>query len=350
MMFHNTIMFTGLYLSFLLTINAFIHPLPQKCNINAKQISKSFKATAEDSIAPISQKLLKRDRYVATNRFAVRRSKQAKFEARWANRKSRLSVLPGFKYFHLMRRVNLEEDGACSYDAGEKKKGTLKGNYVSLTVWDKKSDFAAWRKGDAFKEAHGGTSIAAFVKTMVGSAFVLKGAPSPAFYDGLLLQSVTPDSVPETIDGWRNVTSNKVDTLPAECFVAQNNFFVPRENALAFEQRWANRESKLKECDGFVAFLMMRRDAKAKGHGIVEIDETTEPSYVSTTIWKNRTAFEAWRKGNAFKVAHGVKPPSERSEENSEDTSAVRPKPLWSKPPSPIFYEGTLMITMPEGA
>jgi len=45
--------------------------------------------------------LLKRDRYVATNRFAVRKGKGAKFEARWANRKSRLSELQGFKYFHL---------------------------------------------------------------------------------------------------------------------------------------------------------------------------------------------------------------------------------------------------------
>ena len=32
-------------------------------------------------------------------------------------------------------------------------------NYVSLTVWDEKSDFSARRKGDAFKEAHGGMSI-----------------------------------------------------------------------------------------------------------------------------------------------------------------------------------------------
>ena len=142
--------------------------------------------------------LLKRDRYVATNRFAVRKGKGAKFEARWANRKSRLSELQGFKYFHLseyvyvyvyatqhtlhgvvnlraihpfetipifncpsnsvfalnisVRRVDIDEDGTNRYDEGEKADGTNMGNYVSFTIWDKKSDFSAWRKGDAFKE------------------------------------------------------------------------------------------------------------------------------------------------------------------------------------------------------
>ena len=145
-----------------------------------------------------SKGLLKRDRYVATNRFAVRKGKGAKFEARWANRKSRLSELQGFKYFHLseyttsvcnttsqhtfhgvnlraihpfeimplfdcpsnsvfvlnisVRRVEIDEDGTNRYDEGEKTDGSNMGNYVSFTIWDKKSDFSAWRKGDAFKE------------------------------------------------------------------------------------------------------------------------------------------------------------------------------------------------------
>ena len=137
--------------------------------------------------------LLKRDRYVATNRFAVRDGKEAKFEKRWATRKSRLATLQGFKYFHLMRRVTLNEnenennndednndgedikkDDTYSYDGGNDKE-SAQGNYVSLTIWEKKSDFSVWRKGDAFKEAHGGTSIKAFVSTMVNSALVLRG-------------------------------------------------------------------------------------------------------------------------------------------------------------------------------
>ena len=59
--------------------------------------------TSDDDVT--EKGLLKRDRYVATNRFAVRKGQQAKFEKRWATRKSRLATLPGFQYFHLMRRA-----------------------------------------------------------------------------------------------------------------------------------------------------------------------------------------------------------------------------------------------------
>lgn len=306
-------------------------------------LSATIEEATDDSIT--DKGLLKRDRYVATNRFAVRKGKGAKFEQRWANRKSRLSELQGFKYFHLMRRVTLEEDGTNTYDEGSKADGTNMGNYVSFTVWDRKSDFSAWRKGDAFKEAHGGTSISAFMSTMISSAFILAGPPRPAFYDSILVQSLPPANVPETIDGWRNVEADGKINLPEECFVACNQFFVPAENAAAFEQRWANRESKLKDCEGFVAFQMLRRDTGGKGHGVVPMDEATEPTYMSTTIWKDRASFNNWRDGNAFKKAHGeAKPPSEQGSEK-----AGPPKPLWSKPPSPIFYEGTLVISKSEG-
>lgn len=223
-------------------------------------------STASDADTALTDKgLLKRDRYVATNRFSVRKNQAAKFEKRWATRKSRLASLQGFKYFHLMRRVTInEEDGTATYDEGNDD-ASAQGNYVSFTIWNKKSDFGAWRTGEAFKEAHGGTSIGAFVKTMISSAMVLKGAPRPAFYDGLLQQSTKPESLPAIVDGWRSVEADGVNTLPAECFVACNQFFVPPENAAAFEQRWANRESKLQEFDGFISFSMLRRDGQAKG-------------------------------------------------------------------------------------
>jgi len=51
-----------------------------------------------------------------------------------------------------VRRVDIDEDGTNRYNEGEKADGTRMGNYVSFTIWDKKSDFSAWRKGDAFKE------------------------------------------------------------------------------------------------------------------------------------------------------------------------------------------------------
>lgn len=186
---------------------------------------------------------------------------------------------------------------------------------------------------------------------MVNSAFVLRGAPRPAFYDSLLVQSMIPESVPETVDGWRNVDADGVNTLPTECFVACNQFYVPLENARAFEQRWASRESKLQECDGFVAFQMLRRDGQAKGHGTVEMD-SSEPTYVSATIWKDRASFDAWKNGSAFQQAHGGE--SKKSGDDDEKAKVDEPPksppaPLWSRPPQPVFYEGVLVISSEQG-
>jgi heme-degrading monooxygenase HmoA len=236
----------------------------QRSDLSYSSLASST-AAADDLLEATEKGLLRRDRYVATNRFSVRQNQAAKFEKRWATRKSRLATLQGFKYFHLMRRVKIDEEtGEANYDEGTDDE-SAQGNYVSFTIWDKKSDFSAWRTGDAFKEAHGGTSIGAFMSTMISSAMVLKGAPKPAFYDGLLQQSVKPEAVAEIVDGWRSVEADGINTLPTECFVACNQFFVPPENAPAFEERWSNRESQLKECEGFTSFSMLRRDGQAKG-------------------------------------------------------------------------------------
>ena len=53
----------------------------------------------------VTKEMLSTERYIATNRFKVKPSAGAKFEQRWATRKSRLAELDGFRYFHLMRRV-----------------------------------------------------------------------------------------------------------------------------------------------------------------------------------------------------------------------------------------------------
>ncbi len=326
-------------------------------NTDANTDTTNLYAEDDDQTNLTSLGLLKRDRYIATNRFAVRSNKGSKFEARWANRKSRLSKLPGFKYFHLMRRVKLldtdNDSNKVVYDEGNAKDGSNMGNYVSFTIWEKKSHFSAWRKGEAFKEAHGGTSISAFMSTMISSALILKGPPRPAFYDGLLVQSTTIplDNIPETIDGWRSVQTDGTFNLPTECFVSCNQFYIPSENKQAFEQRWKDRESKLKECDGFVAFIMMRRDiGNGKGHGVVPFDENTEPNYVSTTIWRDRESFEKWRKGSAFQQTHGQGDGDDKKGKSGAEKTQTPQKPLWSKPPSPVFYEGTLVISKPEGA
>jgi heme-degrading monooxygenase HmoA len=266
--------------------------------------------------------LLKRDRYVATNRFAVRSNQHAKFEKRWATRKSRLAVLPGFKYFHLMRRVKLNADGSTVYDQGSNDEEAQE-NYVSFTIWEKKSDFSAWRSGDAFKEAHGGTSIGAFLSTMINSAFVLRGPPRPAFYDGILLVSIPPATIPETVDGWRDVQADGITTLPAECFVTLQKYWLEPDTVLAFEQFWANRESNLKSAPGFVGFSMLRRDGQAKGHGIVEMTDA-EPNYTAALIFQDRDAAEKWNS-----IPEGL-PEMKRMSER-------------------VFYEGTLVISSLNG-
>jgi heme-degrading monooxygenase HmoA len=211
--------------------------------------------------------LLKRDRYVATNRFSVRSGQAAKFEKRWATRKSRLATLPGFQYFHLMRRVALTDTG-CTYDEGATDELSQE-NYVSFTIWNRKSDFSAWRTGEAFKEAHGGTSITAFLSTMINSALVLRGAPRPAFYDGLLIQTPNqPKFIPELVNGWRNVEADGIHTLPAECFVELVKYYIPSgDEAKTFEQNWAiaSSASNIKDTDGFVTCLLLRRDGQVKG-------------------------------------------------------------------------------------
>jgi heme-degrading monooxygenase HmoA len=197
-------------------------------------------------------------------------------------------------------------------------------NYVSFTVWDKKSDFSAWRKGDAFKEAHGGTSLGAFLSTMLNSAIVLRGPPRPAFYDGLLVQSVKPSQLPETVDGWRQVEANGIDTLPAECFVELTKYYVQPDQAADLEQFWQQQQQANPSTgEGFVASSLMRRDGQAKGHGMGSMKDS-EPTYVSVSIFKNP---------EARKLREPVRPPK-----------------LGRTDPQTVFYEGTLVISCEQGA
>ena len=158
----------------------------------------------------------------------------------------------------------------------------------------------------------------------------------------------------ETVDGWRAIEADGVHLLPAEAFVAQNYFTVNPGMEIAFEQRWAARESTLKECDGFVAFSMLRRDGRAKGHGVTPMVEG-EANYVSTTIWKDRKSFDGWRQGQQFGKAHGEgkSAPQGNTKPAAADEGKPAgggPPPMWARPPTPVFYEAKLVIASPEGA
>ena len=95
--------------------------------------------------------LLDRERYVVFNRFQSRDGAGPRFEKRWADRKSSLKVLDGFRFFTLLRRA---DDVQLNDRPVEYAQGTA--DYMSMTVWETKKNFNSWRTGYAFKEAHGG--------------------------------------------------------------------------------------------------------------------------------------------------------------------------------------------------
>ena len=301
-------------------------------------------ATLEQAPAT-SKDLLPRERYVASNRFKTRGGKAAaKFEARWANRKSRLAELEGFRYFSLFREVPVEDvvgpRGAAAMGGDPPQY-----NYMSFTIWNEKKDFNAWRKGDAFKEAHGGTSIGAFLKAMVSSLKVLKGPPSPVFFDGLLHLAAPPKQTGEVEGGWRVVEADGKNLLEAENFVAANRFTVREGAEAAFEERWAKRDSGLADLPGFKSFTMLRRDAKTKGHSEKKgaADKFGDDfNYMSFTVWEDREAFMGWRNSQSFKDAHSSGP--------KKDDGAPKQPPPWVKPPSVVFWEGVLELTGADGA
>jgi heme-degrading monooxygenase HmoA len=72
-----------------------------------------------------------------------------------------------------------------------------------------------------------------------------------------------------------------------------NRFRVKAGHEDAFETLWKTRDSHLKSVEGFVSFHLM----KGEPSGDVRL-------YVSHTLWRDRAAFEAWTKSEAFRMAH----------------------------------------------
>ncbi|OUD08124.1 antibiotic biosynthesis monooxygenase [Marivivens niveibacter] len=84
-------------------------------------------------------------------------------------------------------------------------------------------------------------------------------------------------------------------------YLAMNRFQVPVENADDFEQVWLNRDSQLKELDGFVEFHML------KG---AEVDGTR--LYASHTVWETEEHFIAWTRSEQFREAHRRAPDAKK--------------------------------------
>ncbi|RZS89244.1 heme-degrading monooxygenase HmoA [Phyllobacterium myrsinacearum] len=78
--------------------------------------------------------------YIAMNRFKVQSGSEDAFETVWKSRDSRLSSVPGFVEFHLLRGARNEDENY-----------TL---YASHTVWRTQADFTAWTQSEHFRAAH----------------------------------------------------------------------------------------------------------------------------------------------------------------------------------------------------
>jgi heme-degrading monooxygenase HmoA len=76
-------------------------------------------------------------------------------------------------------------------------------------------------------------------------------------------------------------------------YVTINRFKVHAGQETAFEDLWLNRDSRLGELDGFIAFHLMRGETKD--------DRTT---YLSHTTWRDEVAFQGWARSQAFRSSH----------------------------------------------
>jgi heme-degrading monooxygenase HmoA len=284
--------------------------------------------------APVAAPPLAAERYVATNRFRVKDGREAAFEKRWADRKSKLGLLDGFRFFCMMRRVDRE---GTTYEDDI--------NYISCTVWEEQKYFDAWKAGDAFKEAHGGGTVGGIASMLVATAMNTKGKPKAAMWEGVLPVSMGAGASPPE-GGWRQVEADGTTMLDGECFLAMNRFTVAPGSETAFEQRFAQRESKLEDYDGFKGFVLLRRDG-ADPDGF---------NYSTWSVWRDRAAFDAWssaqkKPAGPPKAASGggAPPPGGGGPPGGGKPGAGGPPSIYVRPPVPAFYEGILMLESAQG-
>lgn len=114
------------------------------------------------------------------------------------------------------------------------------------------------------------------------------------------------------------------------CFVAMNRFAVKEDCQDLFEQRWAERSSKLPEQSGFLSFCLIRK--KETSHCKVPFN------YSSLTLWKSFDAWKTWRNGDG-RYSHDASRRIKRT-----------PVSAWLEhSASPIFWDGTKTIIAESG-
>ena len=76
-------------------------------------------------------------------------------------------------------------------------------------------------------------------------------------------------------------------------YIAMNRFQVRKGEEAAFEARWLDRDSYLREVPGFIEFHLLRGPANE--------DHTL---FASHSVWQSKAAFEAWTRSEEFRAAH----------------------------------------------
>jgi len=249
-------------LSFLLTGTPALHnqrkvQTPAKA-VGATAIEVDDSADTVASAAPTGA-------YVAMNRFRVREGSGPAFEQRWAQRKSSLRELQGFQWFALLRRVQ-SPDPEDDY------------SYCSFTWWANKKNFNSWRKGPAFKEAHGGGDIFAFLGMIVNGFLTSKGPPKPCFWKG---EAVLPNAALGKFQGGPGSKPNfdgstEMDT---EVFVSMRRF----GNEEDIDKVPAEESQKLAGSSGLRFAQVVSRDQ--------EPDDGAGAALI--TVWNSKKDYEA---------------------------------------------------------
>tara|TARA_B110000305_G_C18895154_1_gene383779 strand:- start:31 stop:480 length:450 start_codon:yes stop_codon:yes gene_type:complete len=127
------------------------------------------------------------------------------------------------------------------------------------------------------------------------------------------------DPTIKVVNGWRVLDTDSTEPLPRESYVASNKFAVASDRMDEFEALWANRDSQLSAFDGFINFVLARRDGTAEdGY-----------NFESITTWKNKKSFDVWRESENFKKSH------------SKKTGGTG---MFTNKPKLVFYEGMLLL------
>ena len=76
--------------------------------------------------------------YIAMNRFKVLKGAENEFEQVWLTRETHLEDVPGFVEFQLLKGPERDDHVL----------------YASHTIWRSETDFEAWTRSEAFRNAH----------------------------------------------------------------------------------------------------------------------------------------------------------------------------------------------------